>query len=171
MNCTQSIRARARRNGFTLMELLIVMAIIAILMLIGIPTTRSLMKQSHELSAKKSIQTILQAQMMYSGNYPSKGYACNLAYLGGDSAQGAPSVTGAQILPEDLAKGNKSGYNFAITACNKSTQDGSERVTGFMVTAVPEVVGKTGDRGYCADEGGVLKLDPSGGKNCTETVQ
>ena len=168
----RSNRSRAPRpNGFTLMELLIVMAIIAILMLIGIPTTRSLMKQSHELSAKKSMQTVQQAQMMYSANYPSKGFTCNLTYLGGDAASGAPSATSAQILPDELAKGHKSGYNFAITNCQKSTQDGSERVTGYTLTAVPETVNKTGDRGYCLDEGGVLKLDPTGGTNCTENVQ
>jgi type IV pilus assembly protein PilA len=158
-------------NGFTLMELLIVMAIIAILMLIGIPTTRSLMKQSHELSAKKSMQTIQQAEMMYSSNYPSKGYACTLTTLGGDPAQGAPSFTAAQMLPDDLSKGNKSGYKFAITACQKSTQDGSERATAYVVTAIPEAVGKTGDRGFCSDEGGVLRQDPAGGINCSETVQ
>ncbi|MGB8259701.1 MAG: prepilin-type N-terminal cleavage/methylation domain-containing protein [Terracidiphilus sp.] len=161
----------ARANGFTLMELLIVMAIIAILMLIGIPTTRSLMKQSHELSAKKSLQTIQQVEQMYADRYPSKGFACNLSYLGGDTSQGAPSATSAQMIPDDLAKGNKSGYNFAITNCQKSTQDGSERVVSYTVTAVPESLNKTGDRGFCTDDGGVLKQDPTGGANCTETVR
>jgi type IV pilus assembly protein PilA len=157
------------RNGFTLMELLIVMAIIAILMLIGIPTTRSLMKQSHELSAKKSMQTIQQAELMYSTSYPSKGFTCNLTYLGGDTGQ-APSATGSQMLPDELAKGHKSGYTFAIAGCQKST-DGSDRVNGYTLTAIPDAVGKTGDRGFCSDEGGVLKQDPAGATNCSETVQ
>ena len=169
-SCINRSHAR-RQNGFTLMELLIVMAIIAILMLIGIPTTRSLMKQSHELSAKKSIQTIQQAEMMYSSNYPSKGFSCNLTYLGGDSAQGAPTATSAQIIPNDLATGHKNGYNFAITNCQKSSADGSERVTNYTVTAIPEQVNKTGDRGYCADAGDSIKQDPTGGTNCTELVQ
>ena len=168
---TDSADHAPQLNGFTLMELLIVMAIIAILMLIGIPTTRSLMKQSHELSAKKSLQTIQQAQMMYATNYPSKGFACNLQYLGGDPALGAPSATSAQMLPEDLAKGNKSGYNFVISKCQKGTQDGSERANGYTVTAIPEAVGKTGDRGFCSDEGGVIKQDPAGATNCVEPVQ
>jgi prepilin-type N-terminal cleavage/methylation domain-containing protein len=58
-------------DGFTLMELLIVMAIITILMLIGFPTYRSVMKHTRELSAKKSLQTIQEAEMMYAQSYPS----------------------------------------------------------------------------------------------------
>jgi type IV pilus assembly protein PilA len=44
-------------------------------------------------------------------------------------------------------------------------------VDGYTLTAVPEVVGKTGDLGYCSDEGGILKQDPAGGVNCAELVQ
>ena len=173
MNCKKwkcrTCRA-LRPNGFTLMELLIVMAIITVLMLIGFPTYRSVMKHSRELSAKKSMQTIQQAEMMYSTNYPSKGFACNLQYLGGDPSK-PPSATASEMLPDELAKGNKDGYIFTITNCVKNAQSGSDRVDGFTVTAVPEVVGKTGDLGFCSDEGGVLKQDPAGGVNCAELVQ
>ena len=159
-----------RPNGFTLMELLIVMAIITVLMLIGFPTYRSVMKHSRELSAKKSMQTIQQAEMMYSTNYPSKGFACNLQYLGGDPGK-PPSATASEMLPDELAKGNKDGYIFTITNCAKNALNGSERVDGYTLTAVPEAVGKTGDLGFCSDEGGVLKQDPAGGVNCAELVQ
>jgi type IV pilus assembly protein PilA len=159
-------------NGFTLMELLIVMAIITVLMLLGLPKYRSVMKHIRELSAKKSLQTIQQAQMMYASNYPSKGFACDLKFLGGEAAAGTPpSATASQMLPDDLSKGNKDGYNFIITNCAKNAQNGSERVDGFTLTAVPEAVGKTGDLGFCTDEGGILKQDPTGGSNCTEPVQ
>jgi len=159
-----------RPNGFTLMELLIVMAIITVLMLIGFPTYRSVMKHSRELSAKKSMQTIQQAEMMYSTNYPSKGFACNLQYLGGDPGK-PPSATASEMLPDELSKGNKDGYIFTITNCAKNALNGSERVDGYTLTAVPEAVGKTGDLGFCSDEGGVLKQDPAGGVNCAELVQ
>jgi type IV pilus assembly protein PilA len=159
-----------RPNGFTLMELLIVMAIITVLMLIGFPTYRSVMKHSRELSAKKSMQTIQQAEMMYSTNYPSKGFACNLQYLGGDPGK-PPSSTASEMLPDELSKGNKDGYIFTITNCAKNALNGSERVDGYTLTAVPEAVGKTGDLGFCSDEGGVLKQDPAGGVNCAELVQ
>ena len=158
-----------RPNGFTLMELLIVMAIITVLMLIGFPTYRSVMKHSRELSAKKSMQTIQQAEMMYSTNYPSKGFACNLQYLGGDPGK-PPSSTASEMLPDELSKGNKDGYIFTITNCAKNALNGSERVDGYTLTAVPEAVGKTGDLGFCSDEGGVLKQDPAGGVICAELV-
>jgi type IV pilus assembly protein PilA len=167
-------KCRARRilhsNGFTLMELLIVMSIITVLMLIGFPTYRKVMKSTRELSAKKSMQTIQQAEMMYQQSYPSKGYACNLMYLGGDPSK-PPSATASEMLPEELAKGDKDGYIFTVTNCVKNTLNGSDRVDGYTLTAVPEVVGKTGDLGFCSDEGGVLKQDPAGGVNCAENVQ
>ena len=169
---SKSTGGRELSNGFTLMELLIVMGIITVLMLIGFPTYKSVMKHVRELSAKKSMQTIQQAEMMYQSNYPSKGFACDLKYLGGESAPGTPpSATASQMLPDELAKGNKDGYNFIITNCAKNAQSGSERVDGYTITAVPTTVGKTGDLGFCSDEGGVLKQDPQGGTNCTEPVQ
>ncbi|MGA2970974.1 MAG: type II secretion system protein, partial [Acidimicrobiales bacterium] len=82
-----------RSNGFTLMELLIVMAIIAILMLIAIPTVGSLKKNANRLSAIQSIRAIQQAQMQYASTYPANGYTCTLAALGGDPSAGAPSPT------------------------------------------------------------------------------
>jgi type IV pilus assembly protein PilA len=158
-------------NGFTLMELLIVMAIIAILMLIAIPTVGSLKKHADELSAVQSIRATQQAEMQYESTYPSSGYACALTALGGDPSAGAPSPTGAQILQGDITSGHKSGYIFTISNCQKVTVNGTDRVTSYTVTGVPETVGKTGDRGFCSDQFGTIKQDPTGGTNCTQLVQ
>jgi type IV pilus assembly protein PilA len=99
------------------MELLIVMAIIAILMLIAIPTVGSLKKKANDLSAIQSIRAIQQAEMQYESTYPANGFACTLPALGGDPNSGAPSPTGAQILQGDLTSGFKSGYIFTIGNC------------------------------------------------------
>jgi type IV pilus assembly protein PilA len=168
-NSNSRTRRFLQPNGFTLMELLIVMSIITVLMLIGFPTYKTVMKHVHELSAKKSLQTIQQAESMYQTNYSSKGFACNLLYLGGDPTK-PPSATAAEMIPDELARGNKDGYIFTITNCVKNTLSGSDRVDAYTVTAVPEVVGKTGDLGFCYEDG-VLKQDPAGGTNCTELVQ
>jgi type IV pilus assembly protein PilA len=45
-----------------------------------------------------------------------------------------------------------------------------DRYTGYQITAVPETVGKTGNRGFCTDEGGIIKFDPAGGANCTQPL-
>jgi type IV pilus assembly protein PilA len=168
------VDAKSRRtmlpNGFTLMELLIVMAIIAILMLIAIPTVGSLTKRANDLSAVQSIRAIQQAEIQYSSNYPSNGFACTLPALGGDPNTGAPSATGAQILQGDLTSGYKSGYIFAITCKDKVTVNSIDRYNSYVVTAIPQTVGKSGDRGFCSDQSGAIKFDPAGTTNCTQPL-
>lgn len=167
---SRSARRPGQSNGFTLMELLIVMAIIAILMLIAIPTVGSLKKKANDLSAVQSIHTIQNAENMYESNYPTNGYACSMAALGGDPKSGAPSITAAQLIQPDLASGAKSGYIFTISNCTKVNLGGTDRITGYTVTAVPQTVGQTGDRAYCADQSGIIKFDPAGGTNCIQTL-
>lgn len=157
-------------NGFTLMELLIVIAIILILMLMAIPTIGTMKKYANETSAKKSMQTIAQAELQYESSFPANGFACSTAALGGDSSSGPPTVTSAQILQSDLASGIKAGYQFTIGNCQKVSANGTDRYTTFQVNAVPLTVGKTGDRGFCMDQSGVIKQDPAGGTNCTQPI-
>jgi type IV pilus assembly protein PilA len=159
-------------DGFTLMELLIVIAIILIPMLMAIPSVGVMKKHANETSAINSLRTITTAEVMYSASFPSSGFACSLATLGGDSSLGPPSPQSAHLIQEDLAAGYKSGYIFSITNCTKVTIAGTDHITGYTVTAVPAAVGKTGDRGFCGDEnGGSPKFDPSGGASCTFLLQ
>jgi type IV pilus assembly protein PilA len=159
-------------DGFTLMELLIVIAVILILMLMAVPTIGSMKKHANEISAITSVQTIVAAEMMYATSYPAKGYACSLTALGGDPAAGLPTPEAAELLQADLAGGYKAGYIFNITNCVKSAVSGSDYVRGYTITAVPQAVGKTGDRGFCIDQnGGSPKYDPAGGTNCTSLLQ
>jgi len=62
-------------DGFTLMELLIVISIILILMLMAVPTIGSMMKRANETSAVNSLRTIVTAEFMYANTYPKKGFA------------------------------------------------------------------------------------------------
>jgi type IV pilus assembly protein PilA len=161
----------ASEDGFTLMELLIVISIIVILMLIAIPTANTIRKHTNEVSAQKSLQTIEQAESMYATNYPTSGFACNLQALSGEPGSGPPSATAAQLLNGQITTGIKDGYVFNITNCVKATANNTERVTSYTLTAVPATPGKTGDRGFCIEAGGAIKADPAGGTNCTQMVQ
>ncbi len=168
---------RARRplapNGFTLMELLIVIAVILILMLMAMKTIGSMKIRANEVSAINSLRVITQAEIEYDSTYPANGYACDLKVLGGVPGSGAPTPTAAQMLDNDLASsGFKSGYTFKISNCEKVTVNGTDRVTGYQLTAVPISVGKSGNRGFCTDQyGGNPKYDPAGGTSCTQSLQ
>ena len=172
----KNANARANRsiepNGFTLMELLIVISIILILMLMAIPTMGNMKRHANETSAIQSIHAISMAQLQYESTYPANGFACTLSALGGDTGSGAPTPAAAQMLQGDLASGYKSGYVFSLSNCKKVNINGQDRITGYTLTAVPQTVGQTGNRGFCSDEnGGSPKYDPAGGTNCTQLLQ
>lgn len=142
-----------------------------ILMLIAIPTIGVMKIHANEVSAINSTQAIVKAEFQYETSFPANGFSCSLTSLGGDPSSGPPSPTSAQLIQADLASGYKSGYIFNITNCSKVTVAGTDRITGFEVTAVPEAVGKTGNRGFCSgQDGGPPKYDPAGGTDCTVTV-
>jgi type IV pilus assembly protein PilA len=75
------------------------------------------------------------------------------------------------LITPDLASGQKAGYTFAITNCTKVTVNNQDMYTGYEITAVPNSIGRTGDRGYCTDENSTIRFDPQGGTNCTQPIQ
>ena len=170
MNTQKRRYESAPNEGFTLIELLIVMSIMLILMTLAIPSAMKAIKSANQTSAVQSLHSIGQAEVTYSGNYPANGFSCSLAALGGAPGS-APSQAAAQVLDPGLATGNKSGYTFTIDKCTKITANNVDQFTGYQVNAVPNSVGKTGDRGYCMDESGLIKFDPAGGTNCTQSIQ
>jgi type IV pilus assembly protein PilA len=172
MKALDRLRAeRANEEGFTLIELLIVMSVMLILMTLAVPQMLKLTKTAHETSAMQSVRTIGQAELQYNSAYPALGFSCSLATLGGDPKSGAPSAQSSQLLSPDLASGQKAGYTFAITNCTKVNVNNQDMVTGYEVTAVPNSIGRTGDRGFCSDENNTIRFDPAGGTNCTQPIQ
>ena len=162
---------RRDERGFTLIELLIVMSIIIIIATFAIPNITKIMRQSHETSAINSLQTIVKAQLQYSSTYPQDGFACSISALGSGGKGATPGPQAAGLIPDDLASGHKAGYVFAITNCTKVTINNHDQITSYEVTAVPEAVGKTGDRGFCSDDAQQIKSDPKGGTNCVNPIQ
>ena len=165
------LRRARREEGFTLMELLIVISIILVLMLLAIPTAGKIKRHANEVSAQKSLQTLQEAESMYASTYPTVGYSCTIQALAGDPAAGQSTAQAAGVINGQLATGIKDGYLFNITNCTKVTANNTERITGYTLTAVPATPGKSGDRGFCLDDGGSMKADPTGGTNCSQLVQ
>ncbi len=158
-------------RGFTLAEVLIAIAIVLLLTLIAIPNLPGTRIESNENSAIASLRAIYQAEVKYEANYPSHGFACSLAELGGNPKAAAPSPAEAQVLQNDLADGEKSGYLFRVSNCREIAANAREQSTSFDVTALPKQLGKTGHRGFCIDQQGEVKADPAGGSNCTQSLQ
>jgi type IV pilus assembly protein PilA len=149
-----------------------VLFIVLILMALAVPQMLKLKKNADQTSAIQTMRAIGSAELVYSSSYPANGFGCPLSVLGGDPQAGAPTAQAAQLLPADLAAtGQKSGYTFVVTCGIKATVSGQVVYTSYQLTAVPQTVGKTGDNGYCSDESNVIKIDPTGGANCTEPLQ
>jgi len=118
-----------------------------------------------------SLRVLNAAEDEYHGAYPKHGFACSLTALGGDAASGPPSPEAAQIIPADLMSGHHAGYTFVISDCTKKTVDNHDQFLTYKITAVPNRVGHTGNRGFCTDETQLIHYDPKGGTNCTELLQ
>ena len=138
---------------------------------IAIPQVLKFRKNANEASAVLVLHAIGQAEANYNVTYPANGYACTLATLGGDPGSGAPTVQAAQLIDPTLAAtGRKSGYTFTIVCGAKVTLNNQDSYTSYQLTAVPDQVGKSGGKGYCSDQDGVVRSDPDGGTNCTQPL-
>src|ERR1700679_2434053 len=162
---------RTRESGFTLVELLIVMSVILILMTLALPAMQSVIRRGNETSAIASLRMLNEMEGQYNSNYPQHGFACSLTSLGGKVGSGPPAPEAAQLIPDDLSSGSKSGYTFTITGCSKQTINNVDQYNSYTINAVPNLVGHSGNRGFCTDENAQIRFDPKGGTNCTELLQ
>jgi len=148
------------QKGFSLIELLIVVAIILIIAAIAIPNLLRSRIAANESSAVGSMRTINTSEITYNTAYPSVGFACTLAALGPPASGASASSTAAGLIDSNLAGGNKSGYTFAPGTCN--TASGGAMTVDYQWKADPQTAGTTGQRSFCTDNSGVIKYDPSG---------
>jgi type IV pilus assembly protein PilA len=165
-----------KQKGFSLIELLIVVAIILIIAAIAIPNLLRSRMAANEASAVGSIRTINTAEVTYSAAYPDIGFALTLANLGGTTAACTPpavATSAAACLIDSsltVAPFQKSGYTFA--GVGAPAGGGTINIT-YVVTGRPQQAGTTGQRGFYSDESGVIRytLDGTAPTNASSPLQ
>jgi len=146
-------------KGFSLIELLLVVAVILIIAAIAVPNFLKSRLRANEASAVASLRVINTAAVTYSITYPDMGFPAQLTTLGGANPCSASS-TQACLIDDSLSQGNKSGYSFVLTG------DGAVPSVSYIVAGTPQAIGSSGQRMFCTDQTAVIHYDPAG-SGCT----
>jgi prepilin-type N-terminal cleavage/methylation domain-containing protein len=156
-----------KQKGFSLIELLIVVAIILIIAAIAIPNLVRSKVAANQASAVASTRTLVTAQATYSANYQT--YADKLDEMAQPAPGTSPSQAKAGLIDNELAKAvdntaPKSGYYFVLTAgadlAGNTDASGATSFTTYNIQTVP--VGDNGGiQNYCTDQSGVVRWEPT----------
>jgi len=163
-----------KHRGFSIIELLIVVAIILIIAAIAIPNLLRAHIAANESSAVQSIRAINTASITYHSTYTNVGFPATLVELGpgaGNTTCGTPSSTAACLIDAVLANAgavanSKSGYYFTYTPA--AAVGGT--VNDYTVSGDPALLNQTGVRGFCSNSDGVIRWKNPGPTGVTTTA-
>ena len=148
-------RPRYSNKGFSLIELLIVVAVILIVAAIAIPNYIQSKMRANEAAAVHSIRDISTAELFYSSTYGIN-YSTTLIQLSGTGV--SPDVNNAGLIDDVLAGGIKQGYVITYTPI---TTDALGHTITYTVTADPINPGTTGQRHFYTDQTCVIRTNIS----------
>ena len=139
----EQLRKRRRARGFSLIELLIVIAIILIILAIAVPKLGSARMNANEMAVIREMQTINTMQTQYMSQFQR--FATTLAELGPPTS-GGPGPQAADLIPAALAIGEKDGYVFTLTGTP----------SGYTLNANPKVYNTSGRRTFYSDQNMII---------------
>jgi len=152
-----------RALGFSLIELLIVVAIILIIAAIAVPSYLRARMEANEAAAVSGLRTINTAQVTYSSAYSTVGFAATLTALGGSSCN-PPSATSACMIDTVLANGSKTGYSFGLTNVTGTP------AAAYQLFGTPLTWNVTGTRYFCSYQDAVVRFSLTTITTCDASV-
>ena len=151
---------RNKQKGFSLIELLIVVAIILIIAAIAIPNLLRSRMAANEASAVGSLRTLNTGAVTYSTTYG--GYPAALTNMGPASPA---TSTSADLIDSVLAAGTKSGYTFTWSS---AAPDSAGNINEYAITSAPIAPGTTGQRYFYTDQSGVIRANTEAAATVTD---
>ena len=152
-----------RARGFSLIELLIVVAIILVIAAIAVPSFLRSRIVANESAAVGSLRTLNTAQISYNSAYPTVGYAATLGALAGSSCN-PPSSSGACLIDTALAQGVRSGYSFNLGGITGTPN------SSYQLIASPTLWNYSGIRYFCSFADAVVRTSAAAIATCDTSV-